>query len=124
MKNLKLILFVICLICLVQARAQEKTKYKFGDISKVDFNLTEEKFDSGANAVVIKDIGNTRFDGNDKGFFTLVYIRYMRVKILNKNGLDIGNNTIYLDRTLNDNERLYSVKGSTFNLEGGAVTET
>jgi hypothetical protein len=124
MKKLEFILFGIFLFCQVQLQAQEKTKYKFGDISKADFNLTKEKFDSAANAVIISDIGSTRFDGNDKGFFTLVYTRYMRVKILNKNGLDIGNSTIYLDRTLNDNERLYSVKGSTFNLEGGAVTET
>jgi hypothetical protein len=124
MKYLKCILFGLCTICLVQVRAQEKTKYKFGDISKTDFNFTEEKFDSGANAVILKDIGSTRFDGNDKGFFTLVYTRYLRVKILNKNGFDIGNRTIYLDRDLNDNEKIYSIKGSTFNLEAGTITET
>ena len=124
MNHLKLIFFCFSTISLLQVRAQEKTKYKFGEISKSDFNLSEQKFDSGANVIIIKDIGSSRFDGNDKGFFTLVYTRYLRVKILNKNGFDIGNRIIYLKRRLKENETLYSVKGSTFNLEGGLITET
>ncbi|HET7000141.1 MAG TPA: DUF3858 domain-containing protein [Puia sp.] len=124
MNKVKLVLFCFCMVFMIQARAQEKTKYKFGEISKTDFNLTEEKFDSGASAIFIKDIGNSRFDGNDNGSFTLVYTRYMRVKILNKNGLDIGNFIIDLNRDLRNNEKLYSVKGSTFNLEGGVISET
>ena len=115
MNHLKVILFCFCMVSLFEVRAQEKTKYKFGEISKSDFNLTEEKFDSGASAIFIKDIGSSRFDGNDNGSFTLVYTRYMRVKILNKNGFDIGNFVIDLNRDLRDNEKLYSVKGSTFN---------
>jgi hypothetical protein len=124
MNNFKPFLFCLSMVCLIQVRAQEKTKYKFGEISKSDFNFTEQKFDSGASAIIIKDIGSSRFDGNDNGFFTLVYTRYLRVKILNKNGFDIGNRIIYLDRDLKDYERLYSIKGSTFNIDRGAITET
>ena len=124
MNHLKLIFFCFCTISLLQVRAQEKTKYKFGEISKSDFSLADQKFDSGANAIIIKDIGSSRFDGNDNGSFTLVYTRYMRVKILNKNGFDIGNFVIYLNRDLRNSEKLYSVKGSTFNQEGGVISET
>ena len=124
MNNFKPILFCLFMICLLQVRAQEKTKYKFGEIGKSDFNFATQTFDSGANAIVIKDIGSSRFDGNDKGFFTLVYTRYLRVKILTKNGFDIGSRVIYLKRHLKEVETLYSVRGSTFNLEGGAITET
>jgi hypothetical protein len=110
--------------CMNILPAQNKTEYKFGKISASDFNLTAGNMDSGANAVNISDIGSTEFEGNDQGFFTLVFTRYMRVKITNKNGFDIGNYKIHLHHNNNDRERLYSVKGSTFNQENGTITET
>ncbi len=110
-------------LCICQIHAQDKSKYKFGEISAADFKLTEGKFDSGANAIIIKDIGDTHFEGNDDGFFTLVYTRYLRVKILNKNGFDAGNYQVDLYHDLQDREKVTFVKGSVFNLERGAISE-
>jgi len=65
-------LFVIWLIsCFMQIhlQAQDKSDIKFGKISQADFNLSTAKFDSGANAVIIADIGNTHFQGNNHGSF-------------------------------------------------------
>jgi len=104
---------------------QDKLNIKFGKIGPKDFDLTNQKFDSGANAIIIADIGNTSFEGNSKGWFTMIYTRFMRVKILNKNGFDIANTEIGLRHNgVGDAEALSEVKGVTFNLENGAVVES
>ncbi len=106
-------------------KAQEKSNYKFGKLVPEDFGITAEKFDSGANALVIADIGTAKFEGGNKGSFTLIFTRFMRVKIVNKNGFAIGNREISLYHNHDgDYEKLYSIKASTFNLENGVITET
>jgi Domain of Unknown Function with PDB structure (DUF3858)/Transglutaminase-like superfamily len=126
MRNKKFSLFVFFAItCICNLQAQDKSNIKFGKISPADFNLETAKFDSGANAVIIADIGSTSFEGNDKGFFTLIFTRFIRVKIMNKNGFDIGSQNILLYHNSDgDFEKLSSLKGSTFNLENGVVIET
>jgi Domain of Unknown Function with PDB structure (DUF3858)/Transglutaminase-like superfamily len=126
MINPKFALTVFCAaICTIYLQAQDKSNFKFGKIAAADFSLTAEKFDSGANAVILADIGNTSYEGNDKGFFNTIYTRFLRVKIMNKNGFDIGSQQIFLSiDTGGVNDKLASLKGSTFNLENGVVTET
>jgi Domain of Unknown Function with PDB structure (DUF3858)/Transglutaminase-like superfamily len=126
MRYYKCLLFAFCAILFMhRLAAQDKSNYKFGKVSTGDFNLKAEKFDSGANAVIIADIGSTSFEGNNQGFFTLVYTRFIRVKIVNKNGFDIGSREITLYHNGDgDAEKLSALKGSTFNLENGVVTET
>ena len=126
MKNKSPFLFVVFFIISIHILpAQDKSNYKFAKISSSDFDIPVLKFDSGANAIIIADIGNTSFEGNNKGFFTLVFKRSIRVKILNKNGFDIGARQISLYHDFEgNNEKLSSLKGSTFNLENGVVSET
>ena len=98
---------------------------KFGKITPADFQLTAEKFDSGANAVIIADIGTVKFEGNTSGYFNIIFTRFMRVRIMNKNGLDIGNREISLYHTGDGQvEKIMSIKGSTYNLENGSIQET
>jgi hypothetical protein len=113
-----------CLLILSGSRAQDKSLAKFQKITPADFDLSKAGFDSGANAVLIADVGGTSFEGNNKGDFTLVFTRHLRAKIINKNGFDIATRTIILFSNANDEERLISLKASTYNLENEAVTET
>ncbi len=136
MKNKNLILLSICTVILQlnlpaqkkkadKESKEEKLDIKFGKITASDFDLSKEKFDSGANAVIIADIGDTKFEGNSKGDFSLVFTRFMRVKILNKNGFKIADNRIPLYHSMDGrNEKLSNLKASTFNLENGSVVET
>jgi len=118
-------LFAVCIIVTLGSLcAQDKTSYKFGKITAADFNLTVEKFDSGANAVIISDIGSTKFEGNTQGSFNMIYTRYMRVKIINKNGFEAGNQKLLLYHDETGDEKISSIKGSTFNLENGIINET
>src|SRR3954470_7994322 len=106
-------------------QAQDKTSYKFGKVNPSDFNLSSSKTDSGANAVIMSDIGSTSFEGNTKGFFTLVFTHYMRVRIMNKNGFNIGSHNIYLYHDEEGQyEKMSAIRGSTFNLENGVVVES
>ncbi len=121
----KHLLLGIGVLCFHLLHAQDKADYKFGKITAADFNLSADKFDSGANALIIADIGTARFEGNNKGSFTQIFTRFMRVKVINKNGFDIGSREISLYHDNDgDYEKLYSLKASTFNLENGVITET
>src|SRR5215216_1266351 len=90
--------------------AQEKVELKFGKISPADFDLSSRKFDASAGAVYIADIGSTEYEGGSKGWFTMVYTRHVRIKILNKNGFDAASFAISLYKKNSDEERLDKLK--------------
>ncbi|MDP4214158.1 MAG: DUF3858 domain-containing protein [Bacteroidota bacterium] len=125
MKSKKLILLGVFAALFQQALfAQEKLDIQFGKVAASDFDLSSQKFDSGSNAVIIADIGKTSFEGNRKSGMTMIFTRFMRVKILNKNGFDIADNRILLYHNgKGDEEKITELKGSTFNLENGRVSE-
>ena len=104
--------------------AQEKLNIKFGKVSPEDFDLSKNKFDTSTAAVIIADIGNTSFEGNNKGDFTLLFKHYERIKILNKNGFDAASESIMVFSDGYDEEKLSDLKAMTYNLENGKVTET
>jgi hypothetical protein len=76
--------------------AQEILPVKFGEINMKDFQIAAPTFDSGANAFIIADIGKTTFEGNKEGSFRIVYTRFVRARIVNKNGFKIADNSIWL----------------------------
>jgi hypothetical protein len=104
--------------------AQDKLNIKFGKITETDFDLSKNKFDSGASAVIIADIGHASFEGNAKGDFTLVFKRFRRIKIINKNGFDAASDEIPIYRDGMNGEELRDLKASTFNIENGKIVET
>lgn len=120
-KVINLLLGAICL-CL-GAVAQDKSSARFGKISADDFKTDQYKIDTGTSAVVIADIGSSAFESGTE-WFVQVYKRYKRVHILNKNGYDEANISVYLYMQGNDEERLNHLKAATYNLENGKVVET
>ncbi|MBL7710523.1 MAG: hypothetical protein JNJ86_15725, partial [Chitinophagaceae bacterium] len=85
------LLSVCCCFLLFTTLAQDKSKAKFGNVTAADFATKVYSIDSNASAVVIADIGSSSIDGNSKGWFSLVYKRFKRVHILNKNAYDMAN---------------------------------
>ena len=126
MRNKRIDLCLLALFAILfELHAQDNSKFKFGKITAGDFSLSAANFDSGANALIIADIGTTSYEGNDNGFFDIIYTRFLRVKIINKNGINMGSQVINLRLdTGGKNEKLISLRGSTFNLENGTVSET
>ena len=105
-------------------RAQEKCPVKFGKVLPADFALPAGSYDSAANAVIIADVGNSEFEGNAQGSFTLVFKRSTRIKVLNKNGFDVATVSIPLYVSGNSAEKVLGLRATTYNLENGKVVET
>lgn len=104
--------------------AQDKIPIKFGHVSVEDFNVSNLKVDTTDGAVVIADVGESSFEGNTKGWFTLVYKERCRIKIINKNGFDLANVEIPLYFKDNNEETVEKINAVTYNLENGVVVET
>lgn len=118
------LLYGFFLFSFTSSFAQQKSPVKFGKISPEDFDLSKNNFDTSVSAVVISDIGSSEFEGNTKGWFTLVYKHQERIKILNKNGFEAANVEIPLYFDGKDEERLDNLKAYTYNLENGNVVKT
>ncbi len=118
---LTLILVNLCLFSF----AQEKSPYtKFGSITATDLSKKDYKIDTGANAVILCDIQNSRIVGNTKGWFSISSKRHTIIHILNKNAYDMASIEIPLYVSGNDEEKLSNLKAITYNLENGKIVET
>ncbi|ANH83529.1 hypothetical protein A8C56_23400 [Niabella ginsenosidivorans] len=102
--------------------AQEGTK--FGKVSAADFDVKAPVIDSNTNAVILSDVGTSRIEGNNKGWFSLIHKRTTRIKVLNKKGFEAGNITIGLYTSGSTEDKLNDLKAITYNLENGAVLQT
>lgn len=115
----------ICDDVKAQEVKQDKPDITWGKVIPEDFNLSMYKVDTSRGAVIIADIGSSSFKGNTKGWFTLVYKKQTRIKITNKNGLDLANLkvSLYHSDKLKGVESLDDIKVSTYNLVNGQVIE-
>ena len=99
-----------------QEIASEKTRFKFGEILRSDFEVQPPVFDPGATVIIIADVGSAEFIGNANGWFNLILKRKKRIKIINEKGFDAANFKIYLYNDYSGTEKLENVKAATFNL--------
>lgn len=111
----------ISLLSFKNSFSQEKSPVKFGKVFAEDFDLSKYKFDSSASAVVISDVGSSSFEGNTKGWFTLVYKHQERIKILRKSGFEAASISIPLFSNGKGEETVTSLQAKTYNLENGKV---
>lgn len=119
-----LIIYSLLFIIPSATYAQGNNKIKFGDITEKDFAPKIYSVDSNASAVVIADIGSSKIEGNNKGWFSLVFKHYKRIHILNKNGYDAANVSLSFYTNGTAEEQLERLKAVTYNLENGKVVET
>jgi hypothetical protein len=119
-----LLFFAICLFPQSYLAAQDKLSLKFGKITAADFDLSKHTFDTSAGGVFIADIGSSEFEGNSKGWFSLIFKRHARIKILKKDGFDLANVEIPLYTSGNNEEKLINIKAATYHLENGNVVTT
>jgi len=123
MSRILIVLFIFCALSPITF-SQDKSPAKFGNITEKDFVPKLYPLDSNANAVVLAEIGSSSFEGNTKGWFSIVFKNYKRIHILNKNGYDAANVEIPLYSEWDLEESLEKLKAVTYNLENGRVVET
>ena len=121
---MRVALLVTSLLGIMTVTAQTAPNVKFGKVLPADFQKKVYEVDSNASAVVIADIGTSKFVGNNKGWFSLEYTHYKRTHVLKKAGYSIADVEIPLYINGSDEERLLYIKAVTYNLENGSVVET
>lgn len=106
--------------------AQDKAKNTFGKVTPADFNLPAKSIiDSNANAVILSDVGDVHFVGNKQGWFSYVYKRQTRIKILNKKAINLATQRLIGQKTADDrSETVDKVEAAAYNLENGQVVQT
>src|SRR5580704_3467422 len=114
------------ILCLCQmagvCQAQDKAKNTFGKVSPADFVLPSTPIiDSNANAVILSDFGSVHFVGNKKGWFSHVFKKDTRIRIVNRKGFGAATITIYLRGQEENAEVLGDIRASSFNQENGQV---
>lgn len=120
-------IFTILLALMIPAGvlfSQNEPNFKFGKVSETDFTLKSPVIDSNTNAVVISDVGTSKIEGNNKGWFSLIHKRTTRIKVLNKKGFDAGTISIPLYKSNDGEEKVSEIKAVTYNLENGAIQQT
>ncbi|TCJ12448.1 DUF3857 domain-containing protein [Flaviaesturariibacter flavus] len=109
----------------LSAYGQSKEVYKFEKINPEMLRQRLYPVDSGATAVILADVGETEIEGNAKGFFSFVFTRHKRVHILGKGGYDEATFALPLYHQVHDaEEKLESIRATSYNLENGQVVET
>ncbi|MBC7627284.1 MAG: hypothetical protein H7254_08345, partial [Ferruginibacter sp.] len=89
MNKRAILLSVIVFLCFI-SNAQDKPDIKFNHVLPADFSTDKLKVDTSYGAVIIADVGNSSFEANNKGWFSLVYKHQRRIKIINKKGFDLA----------------------------------
>jgi hypothetical protein len=109
------------ILTFAKVKAQE---FKFGKVSKEEIEQKNHAVEKEAEAAILykKERVNYEYDA-DNGFTTRRYV-HSRIKIYNKSGLDWGTIKVPLYTSGNGEERITSIKGFTYNMAGGKVSET
>ncbi len=118
---------MLLFLCLTQnyCFAQEKLKNGSGSPVPADFGtLASPIVDSNTNAIILSETGSVHFIGNTKGWFSHVFRKSTRIKILNKKAFDLATVKIHLYTQGDDAEKMDNLTASSFNLEDGKVVET
>jgi CRISPR/Cas system-associated endoribonuclease Cas2 len=114
------LLILICFISFIQIAVAQKYVHEFGKYSNEEFQLQRYDKDPSAEAVVIYDIGKSRFIRNDDGFH-VIFERRMKIKIFTKAGLKWAQNSIAYYEENRKLEQITELKGNTYNFENGQL---
>lgn len=100
---------------------QEKLPAKFGKITAADFKNKIYSIDSSAEAIVLADIGSSQINGNLKGWFSIEFRHFKRMRILKRNALELANVEIPLYTDGFNEEKLEYLAATTYNFENGKL---
>lgn len=116
----KIAILILCLTSATLTINAQNYNHEFGKFSLEEFQLKKYDKDPAAEAVVIYDIGTSRFTRDDDGF-KLIFERKMKIKIFNKAGLKWAQQSIPFYEENSRAEVIVDLKGNTYNYENGQV---
>lgn len=95
----------------------------FGEITRHDFMLKPPVTDSGADAIILSDIGKTALEGYEHGFRT-VFTRTRRIRLNNQRAFKEAIIELNFSADANGSGKLKNLKAITYNLENGQIVKT
>ncbi len=101
----------------LQISAQEYST-DWGEISRDELEMTSYEKDPDAEAVVIYDLGESKFQ-REENAFVVMFTRNTRIKILTEAGLDYAEIEIPIYQEQGNYERVTEIKGVTYNMVDG-----
>jgi Domain of Unknown Function with PDB structure (DUF3857) len=126
-RQLVILLSIFLITAYSNVHAQKKNeKFKINKVTVEDVQKKGYPIDYSAAAIVLFDIGNTEFVGNNSGGFSFKFKRHKRVHILNKSAYDAADVTVHLYHSIKSSSKevLDNVEGTTYNLEEGKLVAT
>src|SRR5580698_186032 len=128
LKPLSYCLAFLCL-CLLKnpclAQDMDKVKHTLDKVSPADFVLPSTPIiDSNTHAVILSDQGEVHYIGNKKGWFSYVYTRHTKIKILDKTAFDLAKVVIALRDVEKEGDMLSNVQAAAYNLENGQIVQS
>jgi hypothetical protein len=117
----------LCLVMSITALAQKsrEPKVKFGDISPEEFTKDYSSLDSAAEAVYLYESGYVKHEGNNQGWFSVVYKVHRRILLTSKNSFDdLSTVKINLYESGTAKEKIENLQAATYNLENGKVVQS
>ncbi|MEF3079296.1 DUF3857 domain-containing protein [Winogradskyella poriferorum] len=108
-------LFLISLLCFSQDYNADMK------VTRDDLKSTSYAKDSIANALIIYDYGNAFID---RETFMLTCQIKQKVKILKKEGIDLGVIEVKLYKGKSSSEKIEDIRGTTYNLENNEIVKT
>ncbi|MBD8388593.1 DUF3857 domain-containing protein [Dysgonomonas sp. BGC7] len=123
MKNTLTFLFFF-IFASVLINAQEKYTQDEGQVTQYEMSMTEYDKDKDAEAVVLYDLGDYRFIGDENRGFLLRMKKRTKIKILKPAGLDYANFEIPYYIENRDWESIQELEAIIYNYEGGQLIKT
>ena len=117
-------MFFSFLMLINNAAAQDKVPITFGKIKMEDFTISSPLVDANTSAVIIADVGDTKFEGNSTGAFFYVYKRQTRIKIIDKRALSLATVKIPMYKGYETEGKEDTVSAVSYNIVNGVIVET
>jgi hypothetical protein len=122
MKCLKPFLRILFVLIINPAMAQvEDAGFPFGQVTYRELELKTYSQDTSAGAVMLNEFGESYIQNNGNG--RLIFQYHAKIKILKSHALDEANFEIPLYKKNDKQERLISVRASSFNVDNGSLHE-
>tara|TARA_R110002051_G_scaffold3131_4_gene16829 strand:+ start:8274 stop:9383 length:1110 start_codon:yes stop_codon:yes gene_type:complete len=101
----------------------QKSEIKFGKVSMEEVAQKQHSTNSEAEAAILYKKERMYYDySSDKGFATIREV-HLRIKIYDKSGLDWATRVISLYNSNSGEQKIYNIKGYTYNLVDGELEE-
>ena len=116
------LLLPVFLFCLCSAGQSQDHGFNYGLASYRELEMTSYPADTSAVALVLDEFGEVYFDNyNDHN---LIFEYHARIKVLKQSGVSYGTFEIPLRKSERYEEKILSIRASSYNVENGSLRES